>query len=81
MFFNESRIEDILHIPYKEIYIVYFVSFCIGLSIGNSLGNSFYAYYLFSFFGYELGNGPRTGVKVINQFISGKSGEIPGYFI
>lgn len=62
---------------------VFFNSVNLGIDLGvfNGFGHIFYADYLACVLGYEIGNGTRAGIKVINKLVTGQSGKVARYFV
>ena len=64
---DETVGKDILHVAGIEKCIVDTVHSRINFRIGNSLLHVFYAYHLPCSAGYEICDGPRTGVQVVHK--------------
>ena len=78
---DEVLCQHVFHISGKEQCIFNSVNLGIDLGVFNGFGHIFYADYLACVLGYEIGNGTRAGIKVINKLVTGQSGKVARYFV
>lgn len=69
---DELISKNVLHIPCIEVGIVYAIKLRVYLCILNSLWNIFNANNFLGFTSYEIGDGARTSVEVIDNLIACK---------
>ena len=81
MLVDEILRKDVLHIAGLEQGILDTVDLRIDLCILNSLGHILDTHYLAGTAGYEVGNGTCSGIKVVHQFVSCKTGKVACYLI
>ena len=81
MLLDEVIGKDVLHVTGIEQCIVDIVDFAIDLCIGNCLGNILDADHLAGTSGYEVGNGSRSRVQVVNEFVTRQFGKVAGYTV
>ena len=81
MLLDEVIGKDVLHVTGIEQCIVDIVDFAIDLCIGNRLGNILDADHLAGTSGYEVGNGSRSRVQVVNELVTRQLGKVTGYTV
>ena len=76
---DELVVEDVLHVAGVELGVAYVVHLRVDLSVLDSLGHVLDAYHLACLTRHEVGDGARTGIEVVHQFVAGELGEVACY--
>ena len=81
VFIDEILRQHVFHVAGKEQCVLYAVDFRIDFGVFNGFGHIFNPDDLACLLGYEVGNGSCTGIKVVDQFVTGESGKVTGNFV
>ena len=78
---DELVVEDVLHVASVELGVADVVHLRVHLCILDSLGHVLDTYHLARLTRHEVGDGARTGIEVVHQFVAGELGEVASHRI